>query len=375
MAFTDNTPKLGDTDNNLLMKIAANTAVSAGGGGGGPTNVSIVNPINLGTDLALLVTASQEAADILALSAVTPGVTQYPISSPAGTGQYIVLGSTNRANGPTNFRYSPGDTDFLTGPGTNGAIVNSATGFFGMQITPQGVPITVTQLGRLRLAGNSRSHLLKIVDVSTGLDVQGSQILIDMSVGTPETFNFVTLPAPVVLAAGNPYYILSSETTGGDFWYDGRVVTGTAVATIGQRVYLVDEFVTMAGVQRKDVAGTLVDANGDRTELQVDANGRLRVTSAPEFLDTTPSAATFSTVGVASAQVVAATTARKGLILVNTSINVISLAFGGVAAVLNSGITLGPGDSFQMDDFVFTVSNVNAIASAAGSNLAIQQFI
>lgn len=35
------------------------------------------------------------------------------------------------------------------------------------------------------------------------------------------------------------------------------------------------EQITMAGVVRKDTAATLVDADGDRTELQVDASGRL----------------------------------------------------------------------------------------------------
>lgn len=36
------------------------------------------------------------------------------------------------------------------------------------------------------------------------------------------------------------------------------------------------EIVTMAGVVRKDTAASLVDADGDRTELQVDATGNLR---------------------------------------------------------------------------------------------------
>lgn len=37
------------------------------------------------------------------------------------------------------------------------------------------------------------------------------------------------------------------------------------------------EIVTMAGVVRQDVRGTLVDATGDRTELQVNSSGDLRV--------------------------------------------------------------------------------------------------
>lgn len=87
------------------------------------------------------------------------------------------------------------------------------------------------------------------------------------------------------------------------------------------------------------------------------------------------SAPTFATVGVGSAQVLARNTARRGVVLVNTSANRISLAFGSAAAVLDSGITLyGLGGSWSMDELAFTLDAISAIASGAGSNLAIQEF-
>lgn len=89
--------------------------------------------------------------------------------------------------------------------------------------------------------------------------------------------------------------------------------------------------------------------------------------------DLTPSSPTAATVGVASAQAVAANSNRKGLILVNTSVNTISIGLG-ATAVLNSGITLYPGGVFQMDEYCFDLGAVNAIASSASSNLAIQEF-
>jgi len=64
---------------------------------------------------------------------------------------------------------------------------------------------------------------------------------------------------------------------------------------------------------------------------------------------------------------------RKGLTLVNTSGNTISLGLG-AAAVLNSGITLLAGSSWSMDEYSFNLGAINAIASGAGSNLAIQEF-
>lgn len=92
-----------------------------------------------------------------------------------------------------------------------------------------------------------------------------------------------------------------------------------------------------------------------------------------EKIDLTPASPTAATVGITSAQVVAANAARKGLVLTNTSGARISLGFG-ASAVLNSGITLYPGGIFVMDTSLFDTAVVNAIASAAASNLAIQEY-
>ena len=89
--------------------------------------------------------------------------------------------------------------------------------------------------------------------------------------------------------------------------------------------------------------------------------------------DLTPSAPTVASVGVASAQAVAAAATRKGLIVRNLSNARISLGFGS-AAVLDRGVTLYPRDTFEMDEYDFDLGAINAIASAAASNLAIQEF-
>lgn len=62
---------------------------------------------------------------------------------------------------------------------------------------------------------------------------------------------------------------------------------GDAIAVGGGTQYAEDtasaagEQLTMAGVVRKDAAATMVGADGDRTALQVDADGWLRVTTPP----------------------------------------------------------------------------------------------
>lgn len=99
----------------------------------------------------------------------------------------------------------------------------------------------------------------------------------------------------------------------------------------------------------------------------------LVVSLSPNRSALSPASPTAASVGVATASVVAANTNRKGLTLVNTSINRISLGLG-VSAVLNSGITLFPGGVWVMDGATFTTAAINAIAGAAASNLAIQEF-
>ena len=82
-----------------------------------------------------------------------------------------------------------------------------------------------------------------------------------------------------------------------------------------------------------------------------------------------------SSVGVTSSQVVAANPSRKGLVLINTSVNHISFGIGSNPAVLDSGITLTQNGVWDMSEYDYVTSAINAIASASGSNLTIQELI
>jgi hypothetical protein len=89
----------------------------------------------------------------------------------------------------------------------------------------------------------------------------------------------------------------------------------------------------------------------------------------------TAAAPTAVSVGVASGVAVAANANRKGLVLTNTSNAIISLNCVGAAAVLLSGITLNAnGGVWVMGEYTFTTAEIRAIASAAASNLAVQEF-
>jgi len=102
------------------------------------------------------------------------------------------------------------------------------------------------------------------------------------------------------------------------------------------------------------------------------ANNALVVVQNRQAL--TPIAPAAVSVGITSTSVLAANPDRKGLILTNTSPNYISLGFG-AAAVLYSGVTLSPyGGVYVMDKYTYNQGTVTAIASAATSNLGVQEF-
>lgn len=87
-------------------------------------------------------------------------------------------------------------------------------------------------------------------------------------------------------------------------------------------------------------------------------------------------APTSATVGVATAEAVAANGERKYLLLVNDSDSVIYLGVG-FDAVLNKGIRLNAnGGAFEMLRDVggnFSMQAVNAISTGAGKNLTVQE--
>jgi hypothetical protein len=87
----------------------------------------------------------------------------------------------------------------------------------------------------------------------------------------------------------------------------------------------------------------------------------------------TASAPTAATVGVSSGIALASNLNRKSLVLTNTSNNMIYLGLG-AAAVVDSGIIIAPFSVWNMNEYSYTTAAIYAIASGAGSNLAIQEF-
>ncbi|MHB9132788.1 MAG: type II secretion system protein [Armatimonadota bacterium] len=125
--------------------------------------------------------------------------------------------------------FNPSDLNLASGLRTDyGAYV-------GYYFTVGDSPITITQLGRIFVTGNSQSHTLMIVK-TTGWTA-AAQATITMVAGTNNTFQWVTLPSPVTLTANTQYAFISSETVGGDQWYESGAITPKPGITVNGACY------------------------------------------------------------------------------------------------------------------------------------------
>ncbi len=139
-------------------------------------------------------------------------------------------------------------------------------------------------------------------------------------------------------------------------------VAGTIIAT---------RSVTYSGDTGAQIApvGLVTFAGSDDAKTATDVTATNPLPTSGGTL--TPASPAAASVGTSSGQAVAANANRKALLLVNTSTNTIYLGFA-ATAVIGSGVALYPGGSFG--PFPNVIGAVNAIASGASSNLAIQEF-
>lgn len=125
----------------------------------------------------------------------------------------------------------PAIGEFVTNyfPGT--LVTGGYAGWVGARIQVGASPLTVTELGRYTLLGNKGTHTLKIVDGVSGADIPSGSVQISLSGKPAGQFTFGRLAAPVTLAAGKAYYVVSSENvlSGGDHFqeYNGVIHTTT----------------------------------------------------------------------------------------------------------------------------------------------------
>lgn len=96
------------------------------------------------------------------------------------------------------------------------------TGPVGMKFMVGNNPVTVNGLGRLCVAGNAASHTVQVV-TAVGTSI-GASVLVPMAGCIANQFVYASI-APVTLSAGSTYYLASTETAGGDQWWEQGTVS------------------------------------------------------------------------------------------------------------------------------------------------------
>ena len=110
-------------------------------------------------------------------------------------------------------------------------------GWSGMVIQPNS-DVTLFALGRWCSPMSSQAHEVKVVDAATAMDVTGAIVAVPLAGKMEFTFVFVDLPAPVTLAGGHQYYLMSREEAGGDGFLDYMIaVTPSADFQVLSAVY------------------------------------------------------------------------------------------------------------------------------------------
>ena len=145
---------------------------------------------------------------------------------------YNVYGSGDQAYVPVDFQYSGPSASFVSAITFRGVLRNDVSGWFGMAVTTGASSLKVTQLGRYFAFGNSgtQAHTVKIVNASTGIDVSGGSVSVNLADGQQGNFVYESLSAQVTLSANTTYYIVSQETAAGDQWYDSSSTVQTSNA-------------------------------------------------------------------------------------------------------------------------------------------------
>lgn len=124
-------------------------------------------------------------------------------------------------------------TPFVDQPPVLGTLHKLDAGFFGMKIVVGSNPINVEQLGRYFIPGNGRIHEMRIVNAATQQMVPNSQVMVDITKGSPNEFVYEAVTGPVTLMPGQEYYIVSLEQINMDeYCLDNTMIHTTDVASV-----------------------------------------------------------------------------------------------------------------------------------------------
>lgn len=119
------------------------------------------------------------------------------------------------------------------------ARTDSSSNWLGYKAHVGSSALTVPQLGALRAALNDgTTHIVKLVNASTGVDVTGASASVSLTTGSIGQFVYVTLGSPVTVTANTDYLVLVSMTPTTQYFIDyGTPAYTNTNITISNGVY------------------------------------------------------------------------------------------------------------------------------------------
>ena len=165
-------------------------------------------------------------------------VTTLQLANTSATNQHLfAIGHALFSSGP-----------LVTAVSSLGSLRSNFDGWVGFRFQVGAAPITVTDLGRWVLSGNSGSHTVQLFNMD-GTTVPGGSVSVNTSGQTAGQFAYATLPTPVTLTPNTTYAVMSLEVNGGDQWYDygNTAITVSSVATLPAAVYSYPSPISIVG--------------------------------------------------------------------------------------------------------------------------------
>ncbi|HYC91989.1 MAG TPA: Ig-like domain-containing protein [Thermoanaerobaculia bacterium] len=232
-----------------LIRVADNTTVAAttvAMSGCAPEQFKYAElpggPVTLAANTDYLVVSNEVGSDRFqdwtgtVLSTTGVATVKHGIYTTNGGQSWGPAGSTGNSYVPVDFQYMVATSFPFVTSRTVGSMRADSPGLAGFRIAVGAQPIAVTALGRLCISGNSLTHDLKLIRAADNVTL--ATVPLSMSGCSAGQFRYATLSAPVRLAPGAEYLVVSNEV-GSDLFHDwtNTVLTTAGVATIKHGIY------------------------------------------------------------------------------------------------------------------------------------------
>jgi len=223
------------------------TLVALSGPSGTYSYATLNNPVVLNANTTYYILSQETAGGDrwYDLNTTLQGSAVATIAGPVYSWQtgYVAVNSPGHSYVPVDFRYTPSapsSSSSWVSSITTGTVRNDFSGWVGASFTTGASPLTLTQLGRLFVSGNSGTHTVKVVTTS-GVQVPGASASVNLSGGVPGAFNYAAVSPGVTLSPNTTYFIVSQEVGAGDQWYDVNTQVQTSpAATVNGGIYSYD---------------------------------------------------------------------------------------------------------------------------------------